>query len=97
KKVLRELPVELFEEKLDVLWDKEAQKAFLWDNEAQIVRRHPDLILIHRSAFFHAYNALFKFGVADEGWKQTYDIAEDKLLSVIGFVGTFDSRTKFLV
>ena len=50
--VLRDLPVVLYKETL----------ASTWEREDHILNLRPDLILIHRSAFFHSMNLELSFG-----------------------------------
>ena len=50
--ILRDLPVVLHKEAVSSTWDR----------EDQILKQHPDAILIHRSAFFHSMNLEFGFG-----------------------------------
>ncbi len=49
---LRDLPVELHKETVGASWDR----------EDQIVKQMPDLIVIHRSAFFHSMDLDFRIG-----------------------------------
>ena len=51
-KILQELPVVLHKETVGSAWDR----------EDQVVKQSPDLIMIHRSAFFHSMNLEFQFG-----------------------------------
>ena len=76
-----------------------------WNRQSQIVKLHPRLVIMHRSMLFHALNAEFKFGSPrspnegydPERWKLLYEVADERLASVMGFVGTVDSRTQFLI
>jgi tRNA A-37 threonylcarbamoyl transferase component Bud32 len=75
-----------------------------WNREAQVLARKPDLIVIHRSAFFHALNFEFGFGyepfaddVTKERWALLYRTADDKLITFMGLVAIASPRTKFLV
>jgi tRNA A-37 threonylcarbamoyl transferase component Bud32 len=76
-----------------------------WVREAQVLAMHPRLVVIHRSSFFHSMNAEFNFGASpefakpadDEKWKILYRIADDRIESVLGYVGTAEPQTKFLV
>ena len=92
--VLRDLPVVLQKESIGALWDR----------ETQILAQDPDLVLIHRSAFFHSMNHEMGFGYGDdpenfdeERWQRLYAIADDKLAALIGYIGTSDPSTRFLV
>jgi len=60
--------------------------------------------LIHRSAFFHPINFEMGFGSRppEEGqlqknWDLLYQILDDKLVCFIGYVGTVELRTHFLI
>jgi tRNA A-37 threonylcarbamoyl transferase component Bud32 len=50
--VLGDLPVVLHKETVGATWDR----------ENQVLRQRPDLIVIHRSSFFHSLNTEFGFG-----------------------------------
>ena len=50
--ILRDLPVVLHKETVGSTWDR----------EDQVLKQSPDLIVIHRSAFFHSMNLEFQFG-----------------------------------
>jgi hypothetical protein len=73
--------------------------------EAQVLAMHPRLVVIHRSSFFHSMNAEYNFGASpefakpadDPHWRSLYRIADDRLESVLGFVGTAEPQIKFLV
>ena len=92
--LLRDLPVELYKETLTSSWDR----------EAHVLRQEPDLILIHRSAFFHSMAREFGYAYppfpseqaeADSG--RLYRIANDKLVALLGIVGTRSPHTRFVV
>jgi len=97
--LLRELPVILHKESLGSTWDREHQVAQL----------NPDLVMIHRSAFFHSMNAEFGFGYspfADDGtagalnedrWNLLYKVADSKLIAFFGYIGQLNRDTKFLI
>jgi hypothetical protein len=76
-----------------------------WDREAYVTSLRPDLVIIHRSSFFHSFNAEFKFGLSpqfsspahDEKWRLLYRIADDKLISVIANIGNEVPHARFLV
>ena len=92
--LLRDLPVAI---------DKESVPS-TWNREAHVLELEPDLIVIHRSAFFHALNAEFGFGYApfpDEQtktrWRLLYRAGDDKLASFLGLIGSLNPVTKFLV
>ena len=92
--LLRDLPVTLFKETLGSTWDR----------EDQILKQRPDLILIHRSSFFHSANLEFGFGYGpfedpedDARFVRSYLMIESKLMAFLGYVGLGDPQTKFLV
>jgi len=88
---------------LPVLLQKEAIGA-AWDREDQVLRQSPDLVLIHRSGFFHPIAQELGLVYPDDAenfdeqqWSRTYAIADDKLIAFLGFVGIGNPNTKFLV
>lgn len=92
--VLRDLPIVLQKEAIGSTWDR----------ENQILMQVPDLILIHRSGFFHSMNLEFGFGNPDEPaaydkkrGELLYEYADDKLMAFLGFVGQGNANTVFLV
>ena len=92
--LLRDLPVTLFKETLGSTWDR----------EDQILKQRPDLILIHRSSFFHSANLELGFGYPpfedpedDARFVRSYLVIESKLMAFLGYVGLGDPQTKFLV
>jgi len=92
--LLRDLPVTLYKETLGSTWDR----------EDQLLKQRPDLILIHRSAFFHSANLELGFGYPpfddpedDARFTRSYLLIESKLIAFLGYVGLGDSLTKFLV
>ena len=77
-----------------------------WDRESYVISLVPDLVIIHRSSFFHSYNAEFNFGATNEfqhpaddpRWRFLYDlIGDDKLISLLGTIGNEVPQTKFLI
>lgn len=64
----------------------------------------PDLVIIHRSAYFHTLNAekqygkkpLFEHPADDPKWVDLYREADKWLIDFLGFVGTLP-HTRFLV
>jgi len=75
-----------------------------WNRESYVLDLQPDLVVIHRSAFFHPLNLELGFGYepfdddkAKERWSILYRTAEDKLIAFLGLVATACPRTKFLV
>jgi len=92
--ILRDLPVVLHKENLGANWDR----------DDQILHQRPDLILIHRSAFFHSANVELGFGYPpyddpkDEIRQgRAYALIENKLIAFLGYVALGDLQTKFLV
>jgi hypothetical protein len=92
--LLRDLPVVLHKETLGSTWDR----------EDQLLKQRPDLILIHRSAFFHSANLELGFGYPpfddpedDARFTRSYLLVESKLITFLGYVGLGDPQTKFLV
>ena len=92
--VLRELPVVLYKETLTATWER----------EEHILNLRPDLIVIHRSAFFHSMNLELGFGYApfempqdQQQWDRLYRIADNKLLAFFGHVGDDVPESRFLV
>jgi hypothetical protein len=61
-------------------------------------------VVIHRSSFFHPLNEVldldyppFSDLVRLKKWEALYHAMDDKLIAFIGFVGTVEPRTKFLI
>jgi len=92
--ILRDLPVILNKEAIGPVWDR----------EDQILKQSPDLILIHRSGFFHSMNLELGFGYGEDPetfdemkWSRLYEIADNKLMALLGFIGNSNPNTVFLV
>ena len=92
--VLRDLPVVIHKETIGATWDR----------EDQVLKQQPDLILIHRSAFFHSMNQELGFGYPGESanfdevrFRQLYEIADNKLVALLGFIGQESPSTVFIV
>ena len=92
--ILRGLPIETHKEAIGSTWGR----------EQQILMQHPDLILIHRSGFFHSMNLEFGFGYDDDPLtydeqraNKLYQLADDKLMTFFGFIGKGNPDTVFLV
>ena len=87
---------------LPVITQKEAIGS-TWAREAQILKQHPSLILIHRSAFFHSMNQDLGVGYPEgtgdysEEFHQLYQIADNKLVAFLGFLARESSKIGFLV
>lgn len=92
--ILRGLPIETHKEAIGSTWDR----------EQQILMQHPDLILIHRSGFFHSMNLEFGFGYGDDPStydaqraEKLYQFADNKLMTFFGLIGQGNPDTIFLV
>ena len=92
--ILRGLPIETHKEAIGSSWDR----------EQQILMQQPDLILIHRSGFFHSMNQEFGFGYGDDPLSidvqranKLYQLADDKLITFFGIIGQGNADTQFLV
>ena len=92
--LLRDLPVVLHKETIGSRWDR----------EDQILKQRPDLILIHRSAYYHSINLELGFGyrpfrdpVVEARAERVYEIVNEKLMAFFAYVGLGDPYTKFLV
>ena len=70
-----------------------------WDRENAVLKMRPDLLVIHRSLFFHPLNAIFQFTKEkdEKEWDELYYAADDRLRVFIGFVGSHEPRTQFLI
>ena len=92
--LLRDLPIVLHKETLGSTWHR----------EDQILKQLPDLIVIHRSAFFHSINLELGFGYhpfddpeREARFNRVYRLVDGKLMAFFGYVGLGDPQTKFLV
>ena len=92
--LLRDLPLLLQKESIGAAWDR----------EDQVLRQNPELVLIHRSGFFHSIALELGLVYPDDDenfdehkWSRTYAIADDKLIAFLGFVGIGNPNTRFLV
>ena len=74
-----------------------------WDREVQVLNQKPSLVLIHRSAFFHSMNQDLGFGYPSgseaysEEFMRLYQIADNKLVALLGYLGRGNRDTKFLI
>jgi serine/threonine protein kinase len=91
---LRDLPITIEKETLPSTWDR----------ELHVLELKPDVVVIHRSAFFHGLNVEFGLGyepfpdeAARTRWNLLYRTADDKLIAFMGLVGTVVPHTRFLV
>ena len=79
----RDLPVVLVKENTSSMWDR----------EEQVIRQNPDLIVSHLSALLDE-----RMANADEALEaQLFDVAAYRLTLFLGYVGTANPRTRFLV
>lgn len=92
--LLRDLPINIRKESIGAIWER----------EVQIVSQEPELVLVHRSGFFHAMNQEFGFGYPEDGAgfdevavRRLYELSDNKLVAVLGFLGRDNPRTRFLV
>ncbi len=75
-----------------------------WARESFVAAHHPDIVIIHRSSFFHPLAAQLKLRYppfADEEelkkWQAIYDAADARLRSFIRLVGAVVPHTQFLI
>lgn len=68
-----------------------------WEAEAQVLGMQPSLVVLHRSMFFHSLNTEFNFPTNDVRWPTLYRVADERVKSFIGLIGTTESKTKFLI
>lgn len=77
-----------------------------WDRRNRVCARRPDLVVIHRSVFYHPVAAALNFSYPDElktdeefkQFEQRYKIlGDDKLREFLSDIGSCEPRTKFLV
>ncbi len=102
EKVLRPLLLgEINKEIISINWIKTD-----WVGEARVIAFDPDLVIIHRSSFFHPLNAELGFGYppftnnpAEEQkkWDALYRVADAMLIGFLGNIATASPRTKFVV
>jgi predicted Ser/Thr protein kinase len=92
--LLRDLPIEIHKETVGSRWDR----------EDQVLKQRPDLIVIHRSAFYHSVNLElgYPYGPYDDPATEAlayrvYDVVLEKLMAFFAYVGLGDPHTKFLV
>ena len=99
KNVLRDLPLTTLSEPVSINWINRE-----WRGEARVLAAGPDLVLLHRSSFFHPINAKLNFGYPPfsegtefEKWKILYDMCDSTLVSFLGNIGAAAPHTRFLV
>jgi hypothetical protein len=90
---------------------RQEQISLDWGRDAQVAAMQPRLVVIHRSSFFHSLNAELNFGSPpftnhlDQAlnaaelarWKVLYRVGDERLCQFLGFVGSVEPKTKFLV
>ena len=87
---------------LDIITQKETLGS-TWDRESQVLEQNPALVLIHRSAFFHSMARDFevKYPTGTEKpsvvFKKHYEVAENKLVAFLGYIGDQNPHTQFVV
>lgn len=87
---------------LPIITQKEAIGS-TWDREVQVLKQQPSLVLIHRSAFFHSMNQDLGVGYPpdseaySEEFMRLYQIADNKLVALLGYLGRGNHETKFLI
>lgn len=106
-RVLRDLPLHVYP--LNVSVDAYSLE---WRGENYVIELKPDLVVIHRSVFFHPINVELEFGyppftnyfsdsikwlAASNKWESLYRMADDKLINFIAMIGNASPRTRFLV
>lgn len=67
-----------------------------WHREDQILAQNPDLVLVHRSAFYDA-TLLPDLKLNDTYFEHLYPAAADKLEVFLGYVALANPRTRFVV
>ncbi len=78
-----------------------------WAGESFVISLRPHLIVVHRSAFHHSYNAVLNLGSTNNGfahpaddpsWRFSYnEIGDDKLICLLGYISAKVPQCKFLV
>jgi hypothetical protein len=77
---------------LDVVLVKENTSS-MWDREEQVIRQNPDLIVSHLSCLLDE-----RMANADEALEEhLFQVAASRLTLFLGYVGTANPRTRFLV
>jgi serine/threonine protein kinase len=107
EKVLRDLPLgQIHKEPVSINWIET-----YWVGEARVLGYDPDLVIIHRSSFFHPLNAEMGLGyppftnnlaqtndmVLQRKWDLQYRVGDTMLVSFMGSIAAASPRTKFLV
>jgi hypothetical protein len=107
EKVLRDLPLgQIHKEQISINWIETD-----WVGEARVIGYDPDLVIIHRSSFFHPLNAEVGLGyppftnnlaqtndmVLQRRWDHLYRVGDTMLISFLGNIAAASPRTKFVV
>ncbi len=92
--LLRDLPINIVKETIGATWER----------EDQVLAQRPDVVLVHRSGFFHAMAQEFGFAYPDDAthfeekkFRRLYEVAENKLVAALGYIGRSSPDTKFVV
>ena len=77
---------------------------FEWSRYAHVLAMRPHLLIMHRSMFFHPLNEKIGLGyppftndAARLKWEALYEEADKKLCFFIGYIGSLEPRTQFLI
>jgi serine/threonine protein kinase len=81
-----------------------------WHRDYHVAKMNAALVVIHRSSFFHTWNAELKLGMppftnvvaggeaeAQARWDSLYRLGDERLGQFLGFVGTVSPQTLFLI
>jgi serine/threonine protein kinase len=68
-----------------------------WTGEEDVLAKRPKLIIVHRSSFFHPLNAKFNLTTNDANWATLYEAGDERMKSFIGYVGSQNLKTRFLI
>ena len=78
-----------------------------WARDSIVASQHPDIVIIHRSSFFHPLAAYLKLeyppftddadGEKLKKWQAIYDAQDNRLRSFIRTVGAVEPQTQFLI
>jgi hypothetical protein len=79
--ILRDLPIVVHKESTSPLWHR----------EHQVLKQHPDLVIIHGSCFIDTT------GLNNSNREHIYTIAWDKVITFLAYIALGNQDTKFLV
>ena len=78
-----------------------------WGRDSFVAGQHPDIVIIHRSSFFHPLAAFLKLeyppftddagGEKLKKWQAIYDAQDARLRSFLRTVGAVEPQTQFLI